>query len=476
MSVLPKRRPTAPITEINRNQRLISIRWTLPLCVVTPLISGILLTSWLAFRSGQKAVDELVGKISTEVAGNIEKQVNNYLTKPVMISAVIEAEVVTGNFNIKETRELAKSLWALTQSDDLTNNLFYGNEAGEFVYSEHQDGVSRIDFVDQQTEFQRIAYQTDDVADLSQQLRVSDYDPRVRPWYKEAAFNKVPVWSQVYIANSRNALTLTRATPIFGASGQLQGVFGTDVYLFELSEFLRNLSVSPNGNAFIIESSGDLIALSDNEQPFIEVDGEKLRLPASNSQNMLVRETVNHLLENIDDLRQMKDQYSFSFDLEGEKQLVHIYHLQDLGIEWIVGVVIPQNDYMATIRATMRHNMILGVAITVVTSLLALAAALYIIRPINRLNQAADEIKRNKFDPRTLAHVMARPDEFSKLARLFNDMAMVVMSRQASLSEQVKVLKSEINQNGVAYDERQKLEMLLRHAQEVRKSYRERND
>ncbi|MEM6254392.1 MAG: cache domain-containing protein [Cyanobacteria bacterium P01_D01_bin.156] len=458
-------------TGFNKRRRLISIRWTLPLCVVTPLVSGILLSSWLAFRSGQKAVDELVGKISAEVAGNIEKQVDSYLTKPSLISDVIEAEVTNGNLNIQNIRTLATSLQGLTRSEQLTNNLFYGNEAGEFVYNEYQNGVGRVDFVDQTTNFRRIAYQTNDVTDLSNQIKESDYDPRIRTWYKEAAFNKEPVWSQVYIANSRNALTLTRATPIFNALGQLQGVFGTDVYLVELSEFLRNLAVSPNGNAFIIEASGDLIAQSDNEQPFIEVDGKKLRLQASNSQNVSVRETVNHLLDNISDFQQTKDEYSFTFKLDGEKQLVHIYHLQALGLKWIVGVVIPQSDYMGTIRATMRQNLMFGVAITVVTSILALGAALSIIRPINKLNQAADEIKRNRFNPRTLAHVMARPDEFSKLARLFNDMAIVVMSRQATLSEQVKSLKSEINQNGGASDERQKLETLLRQAQQVRKAF-----
>ena len=206
---------TSISTGLGATKRFVSIRWSLPLCVITPLVSGILLTSWLAYRTSQKAVDELVGKISKEVAANIEKQVDSYLTKPSLISTVIEAEVTSGNLKIQDTRELAKSLLKLTQTKGLTNNLYYGNEAGEFVYSERQNDISRIDFVDKETDFRRIAYQTEDVTDLSQQMRESDYDPRIRTWYKEAAFNKAPIWSQVYIANSRDALTLTRATPIF---------------------------------------------------------------------------------------------------------------------------------------------------------------------------------------------------------------------------------------------------------------------
>lgn len=463
---------TSIATGLNTTKKLVSIRWSLPLYVVTPLVSGILLTSWLAFRSSQQAVDELVGKISTEVAANIEKQVVGYLTKPSLISAVIEAEVANGNLNIQDIRQLGQSLWHFTQSDTLTNNFYYGNRLGEFVYSEYQNDESRIDFVDKATNFRRITYQADDATTLTKQLKVIDYDPRGRTWYKEAALNKAPIWSQVYIANSRADLTLTHAVPIFNQSGQLEGVFGTDVYLFELSNFLQNLSISPNGKAFIIEPSGDLIAISANEKPFIIRDDSRLRLAATNSQNQLVRETVTHLLKNIDDLSKMGNEYSFEFDLEGEKQLAHIYHLKDLGIDWIIGVTIPQNDYMETIRATARHTLVIGICITVMATFIAVAAALHIIRPINKLNQAADEIKRNQFDPRTLAHVIARPDEFSKLAKLFNDMAIVIMSRQQTLSEQVKLLKTEVGQNGNC--NRQQLETALKQAQQVRQAYRNR--
>ena len=108
---------TGIATGLNATKRIVSIRWSLPLCVVTPLVSGILLSSWLAFRSSQKSIDELVEKISTEDAANIEKQVASYLTKPSLISAVIEAEVASDNPNIQDIRELGQSLWHLTQSD-----------------------------------------------------------------------------------------------------------------------------------------------------------------------------------------------------------------------------------------------------------------------------------------------------------------------------------------------------------------------
>ncbi|MEM9905316.1 MAG: cache domain-containing protein [Cyanobacteria bacterium P01_D01_bin.44] len=473
---MPVRAHAAPSTDITTGlkatrRRLVSIRWTLPICVVTPLVSGILLTSCLAFRSGQTAVDELVGKISTEVAANIEKQVASYLAQPSMVSAAVSAEVASGNINTQDTRELGQDLWQLTQSDLLTNNFYYGSKSGEFVYSQRQGDQSRLDFVDDATDFRRIAYQTDASGNLTEQLSVTDYDPRVRTWYKEAAFHEAPVWSQVYVAKSRADLTLTRATPIVNKSGQVEGVFGIDVYLFELSNFLRNLAVSPNGRAFIIEKSGDLIAISADEKPFIERGDDKLRLAAVDSQDPLVRATASHLLKATGDLEQIDSHYSFEFELEGQKQVAHIYQLQELGVNWLIGVTIPQDDYMETIHANARHTLMIGVTVTIIASLLALAAALYIIRPIHQLNQAAADIKLNRFNPDDLSGVIARPDEFSELAELFNDMAMVVVSREQSLAEQVKLLKTEIDQSGGSGGDCQKLEALLKRAKQVRKSY-----
>lgn len=459
------------VTTLTRVQRMISIRWILPLFVLTPVVSGILLTSWLAFRSGHKAVEDSVDKITTEVASNIAKQVTSYLSKPMLISATLSTEINNGTLDISDVRVLGQNLWSLTQSDLLVNNLYYGNQRGEFVYSSYQDGLARLDFVDTETGFQRIAYDATDGGVIGQELSVSAYDPRVRTWYEEALASREAIWSQVYIAKSRAELTLTRATPIINSAGEVEGVLGIDVYLLELSQFLQDLTVSPNGRAFILETSGDLIAISTDEQPFVGQGQSQLRLPATDSADPLVRATANYLLENVGDLSKMGSQYSFDFDLDGQRQLARIHHVRDMGFEWIIGVTIPQKDYMTKIHANARHTLIIGIGVTIAASLLALGAALYIIRPINKLNQVADDIKHNRFDPHTLDGVSQRFDEFGKLAKVFDDMATVVAGREQGLAEQVKVLKREIDQARVSTKDPQVLEALVQRSQAIRQTY-----
>ena len=459
------------LTKLTVVQRIVSIRWMLPLFVITPVLSGIVLTSWLAFRSGKDAVEESVGKITTEVASNIAKQVTSYLAKPMLISATISTEINNGSLNTNDVRVLGQSLWHLTQAELLTNNLYYGNQKGEFVYSSYQDGLARLDFVDDATQFQRIAYETDVAGELGQELSVSDYDPRVRTWYKEALASKAAVWSQVYIAKSRAELTLTRATPVINQLGEVEGVLGIDVYLLELSQFLQDLTVSPNGRAFILETSGDLIAISTDEQPFIGQGESQLRLPAIESSDPLVKATATYLIENVGDLSKMGRQYSFDFELNGQRQLARIHHVHEMGVEWIIGVTIPQKDYMTTIHTNTRHTLMIGFGVTVAASLLSLGAAFYIIRPINKLNQAADDIKHNRFNPDMLNGVAQRSDEFGKLAKVFDDMATVVASREQGLAEQVKVLKREIDQVRVSTKDPKKLEALVQRSQDIRQTY-----
>lgn len=450
---------------------LLTIRWTLPLCVVTPLVVGISLTGWLSFRSGQSAVDDLVGEISTEVAANIEKQVASYLKKPTLVSNAVAVEVEGNNLAPENIRTLGQSLWQLTRSELLVNNLYYGNESGELVYSENQNGEARLDFVDAETNFKRIAYDIDDLGNLGNRETLNDYDPRVRPWYQKAAADRTAGWSPVYVANSRDDLTLTRVTPILDDSDRLQGVFGIDVYLNELSDFMRSLDISSNGKAFIMEPSGELVAISSQEKPFVETGSIKQRMAAIDSLDPLVSATVSNLQKNRSDLNSIEGQYAFEFELEDETQMAYIYRIQSVGIDWIVGITIPQNDYMGTIQEHARYTWIMGVAIAAAASLLSLAAAMHIVRPINQLNQAAYDIQNNQFDPAHLSSVIGRFDEFSDLAILFNDMATVVVSREQSLAEQVNLLKTEIHRSHESPQrDRQKIEAILERSKQLRKT------
>ena len=456
-------------------KRFVSIRWTLPIYLLCPLVSGILLTGWLAFRSGQRAVNDVVNQLSLEIASNINNQVNDYLSQPVTISELLSVQVQSQKIDIDNVREVGKALHQITRSKALVNNLFYGNQIGEFVYSEQINNQSRLDYVDALTQFKRNAYSVNSSGEIERTLSTADYDPRQRIWYQEALRQRSAVWSDVYISTSRSALTITRATPVQMTSGEIEGVFGIDVYLSELSDFLRQLKIGESGQAFVVEPSGNLIATSAAEQPFTINEEETKRLLAIDSQNDIIRFTANQLVGQVEDLNEIAQVTSLAFKVGRDRYISHIYPLREsFGVDWLIVVTVPERDFLQSINASKRRILLIGIFICGVVSLLALSATLSIIRPIQKINQAASDVESNCYQPDALKHVMNRSDEFSELATIFNDMAAVVISREQSLSEQVDALKNEIDNYGHGRDKSAsyvyRIEKFLSHIREIRQS------
>jgi signal transduction histidine kinase/CheY-like chemotaxis protein/HPt (histidine-containing phosphotransfer) domain-containing protein len=61
------------------------------------------------------------------------------------------------------------------------------------------------------------------------------YDPRTRPWYKEALRTKGPVWTEAYMFSSSGQIGVTYAQAIYDDTGALWAVLGVDLSLNTLS-------------------------------------------------------------------------------------------------------------------------------------------------------------------------------------------------------------------------------------------------
>ena len=447
----------------------ISIRWILPLLVVTPVIIGIALTGWFAYISGRNAVKVTVNQITTEVANNIQTKVISYLETSIVASKMLVAEVNSEVLNIQDMATLTNHLeetrevFQTTQTSENIANLFYANEAGNHATS---------------------------------QPNSNNFDRRERPWYKAAQEAQKATWAEVYNNQKTSELVLTRAIPIDDQAGNLEGVFGIDIKLNSLSNFLKELKVGESGQAFILEmvdpqqSTGELIATPEDEDLFSKQSRRNNTINAKESQSELVQATAKHILDS--DNRLLFPNCNSSglsngetsdpninaceFNIDGKRHLFRVNYLgdQDIKIKWLIVVAIPQQNYMKPINSIVQNALLIGIFITIFASLLALSGAMYIIRPIEKLNQAADDIKQHQFDPQTLAEVRARPDEFSILADVFDDMATVVVSREQSLADQVKQLETEKLQYQSKGNKRYSLDTALRHARQVRSRYRQR--
>src|ERR1700730_53019 len=101
-----------------------------------------------------------------------------------------------------------------------------------------------------------------------------NYEPRGRAWYVSAVSRQHENWSPVFSDFRSKALAIALSKPIYSTNHDLLGVATSSIFLNDLSEFLRSLTIGQNGVAFIMEPDGTLIA-SSNKEPIFWYAGEQ---------------------------------------------------------------------------------------------------------------------------------------------------------------------------------------------------------
>jgi PAS domain S-box-containing protein len=99
---------------------------------------------------------------------------------------------------------------------------------------------------------------------LSQEQRKDDYDPRVRPWYTDAAGSPGIHWSRPYIFRTTRDIGITASMAIDRGKNGATGVIGADVMLKDLSLFMSRLkSGNPDLSINLVSRKGEILASSD---------------------------------------------------------------------------------------------------------------------------------------------------------------------------------------------------------------------
>ncbi|HEY9598729.1 MAG TPA: hypothetical protein V6D33_13780, partial [Cyanophyceae cyanobacterium] len=122
----------------------LSIRWTIPLLVVTPLITAVSLTGWLAFRNGHHAVNELAKQLSSSISNEISQTAQTYLNKPLLLNQVNTAAIESGNLKVDNFQDLERYFWYQVKQPNLATYLYFGNDRGEFVGVERGEQGKRF--------------------------------------------------------------------------------------------------------------------------------------------------------------------------------------------------------------------------------------------------------------------------------------------------------------------------------------------
>lgn len=484
-STLPQ--DAEPLLEANKQpvNRWLSIRWVLPTMMLVPLVAGIGITGWLAFRSSKAAVGDLIQEVSGEVTDRIEQRLEDRISEVDLVNNLLLADFQNGALSARNPDRIRQYFWQLVKFSSSSDAVIYADGQGTFFQVKRlQNNEFDYSIRNASTNNERRIYPLNAQGAIAGSLKIQQYDPRTRPWYKDAIANQKATWTAIYQSITPPDLTITQATPVINANGRVSGVVGIDVHLQSLSKFLNALNISENGRAFIVERSGDgdgqLVATSQGlpfrGEPDGQGDNAMARLAATDSTDAQIKETATYLKETFGSFHAIPEDKPLHFQSDGERQWVDVYAFQDKNIDWLVVVTIPEADFAQQIYQSAQRTVLLGTGITAAITLLSVVLSRWLVRPIDRLTRTATAIKQDRYQPNELAEVASRPDELGELAALFEDMALVINSREQGLNDQVAALRSEIAQYGKTSsdDGVRSLMKVLQQSKQVRQSYDDR--
>lgn len=417
---------------------------------VLQLVGAVTVVVSLSFVSSQRTVRDLSDRLSGKVADQIDEHLENYLSRPHLMHRSLAAAIANGNLDSNNFEALQRQFWADVQVSESIDYIFMGTDDGQFIgVQTYPDGRNALKFRTNATAPNREIYELDANGDRAKFLKAAPYDPRDRPWYVAARGRRRQTWSPIYTSADLGALQITPATPIYGPNGQFRGVLGTNLILSQIDRFLRTLDIGKTGKAFIFERSGNMVASSTEELPFIDrgpdQEPDRRHLFASEDPTLRVlgeslqRRAGNSDIRASNVLATLQKPLLLDFEVDGDRQRAWITPLDNLkDLSWLVVVVVPEADFMAAIE---RQNQLV-ILLAAIAVLLAIAAGLrtsrWVTDPILRLNQSAKRMAAGRWDEPI---ELDRGDEVGELADSFNLMAAQLRRSFEELERQNQDLK-----------------------------------
>lgn len=426
---------------------VLSIRRTLPIMIVTPILVTIVLSGFLSYTNSRKSVEKLALKISQGTTDAMNQYLGAVMDKPQLALKASTAALTSDQFQTPEL--IIQRLWDVTSQPHLVNNLYVGQSNGNFLgIFPWSDGTPSLEVRSQESAPQLTVYRLNESGEQMDLLETRTYDPRERPWYHAALQLEAGTtgWSEVYPYASTAELGITAISPLYDATRSLYAVFAIDVSLSDIQAFLQALDISPSGEAFVMDREGQIIATSTDQATAVESGNELKRVLAlelANEEHATLMLKLRDYLAG--DWSNVKEAEHFPLMVNGIKQFVGVAPFQDeQGLDWLMVVAIPETDFQNIILANTRSTLLIGSIIAVFAIALGLVVARWIVAPLERLNQAALSIENNTFQSFTLDSVVKRQDELGTLGQVFQRMGEVIMSSQASLREQMGELEAEV--------------------------------
>ena len=329
----------------------ISIRRTIHLLIIAPLIAGMGLTGAIIFFAGREIVNHVVEDLSNEVSDHIIKHTQSYLNHPHIVLEGVLGAAKSEIADLDHFPSLEKYMWQLVRQDEGIQNMHFADEKGRFLgvqqsYQEKDRFHVKVKEDPKNSELK--AHSLDDLGKRQKHITSYKYNPHSQHWYQHAKETKKSSWSKVYSASSDSILSISPVLPIYDRHNKLKGVLSVQISLSTISNFLKEDIASNDITAFVLDREGHIIASTANEVISVKTDKGHQRLAAINSSEPIIKATIKQILKQFETFDLITDKTFLTFNFSDKRQLVQIAPIENREhLDWLLAVVIPILDFLS---------------------------------------------------------------------------------------------------------------------------------
>jgi class 3 adenylate cyclase len=341
------------------------LRNGVPVIGVALVIIAILAIAVYSYRANRAGVLLLSDNLLTVLQARIAQQVSAYVS-PATRAAQLAHDMAGQNTIADPQAALAAFASSALRQIPQIDALYVGDAAGDFMMVQRGAAGGTDTKLIQNTPGARVVewirHDADGRTTGHEQDPKDDFDPRTRGWYQGALKTGDVFWTNVYVFFTRHAPGVTAAV-FYRTPDGADRVFGVDITLKALSDFLATLKIGNTGRAVIIDDTGHLIATADPSRMLIEHDGQ----------------LVTARLDQIGDpeLAAAYDRFRVEgygrrvIIANGERIVSFVSRLPAAGRDWSLLMVVPEKDFTGFVATNGRRTLELSIVVIVLAAVLA---------------------------------------------------------------------------------------------------------
>ena len=416
-------------------RRRLSVSVTYPAWLLALVLGVAFLLGTLAVGGTKRTSSDLLDRITDQATERMRQAVLGTLAGPRRLSEMNAALISTGQFEVgtfAQMQQLVPTLMIQLRSFSGVSAILVCNERRDTMWVERvENGRTKLAMFRNRPGEDCREWILDAQGRFDPDAPIGSfaYRPEDRPWYLAASGGTDGRgWSPLYVWAGSGVLPVVgcgRSVLVLDTDEDARSaVVDVGFTVQALSEQLSEIEISPNGEVFIMDSSGHLVATGSPEVPTTE--GEKILL-AGNAPDPLVAGAAKVLA---DPERTYVDPRGFrhgSFATpDGESYQVSSEDVDVAwGPDWTLVTIIPESDLLAGVRVVQDRLVYSGLAVLVFAGIAGLLLARSIVNPIIALRHTASRIidgdLEATFDARGGREFLELSDDLEELTRALRE-------------------------------------------------------